>query len=244
MNVLFPNGCTMNVLTFDTCFGACSAAVGRDYGTACQRVFDRFEPMDVGQAERLLPLIGEVLALSELAIGDIDLIGVTVGPGTFTGTRIGIAAAKGLALASGIRLVGLSSLAVMARQAALIAPQTSNICVTVDVRRSEVYTQLFDNSGLIAKTEPALMTLDQARRLSQFASITYAGSGANLVVAGLSNKSDREFFSDDSFSSLLPQAQFALDLLSHDQRNSRAIRPIYLRAPDAQPPAPNMIQRH
>lgn len=234
----------MNILAFDTCFGACSAAVGRDCGATDQRVFHRFEAMDLGQAERLLPMIGEVLSLSGLALADIDLIGVTVGPGTFTGTRIGIAAAKGLALAAGIRLVGLSSLAVMARQAALMAPHERDICVTVDVRRSEVYTQLFDNSGLIAKTEPALMTLEQTRRLSQFASITYVGSGANLVVTGLSAEPDGELLRMALLPGLLPDAHFAIDLVSQKRRNDRAFSPIYLRAPDAKPPAPNMIQRH
>src|SRR5438876_4695058 len=107
----------MNVLAFDTCLGAVSVAVrwqgARDEWLSC----DRFELREGGHAERLMPMIAEVMQEAGLAFSDIERIAVTVGPGSFTGVRVGVAAARALALASGITAVGATSLAVMAHQA-------------------------------------------------------------------------------------------------------------------------------
>src|SRR5690606_8910842 len=110
-----------NVLAFDTCFGACSAAVmwhqvRPEGGEPVEHIVGRYEEMATGQAERLMPMIDEVLRESDLAVKDLDAIAVTEGPGTFTGTRVGIAAARGLALASGLPIRATTSLHVMAQR--------------------------------------------------------------------------------------------------------------------------------
>jgi tRNA threonylcarbamoyladenosine biosynthesis protein TsaB len=236
----------MNILALDTCFGACSVAAGLELGRPTSHISCRFEAMDMGHVERLVPMITEVVAEVGIPVAAFDVIGVTVGPGTFAGTRIGIAAAKGISLASGVPLVGLSSLAVIAAEAGLTHFSPHDICVAMDVRRAEVYTQVFDCTGQIARSEPTLMTIAQARDLSKNAGITYVGSGANLVATD-----DRTFVGttvNELSAPTLPNARFALDLLlklrrSHNHHPHCAITPLYLRAPDATPPAPGSIQR-
>ncbi len=140
----------MNILAFDTCFDACSACVARTGDGVVEVLASALERFETGHAERLVPMIDEVMARAGVAFADIDRLAVTVGPGTFTGTRIGIAAARGLALATGIPVVGASSLAVMAEVAAReLGPRKAgeDLLVAVDARRGEVYVQLFGANG-------------------------------------------------------------------------------------------------
>ncbi len=105
----------MNVLALDTSMAACSAAVlTRD--AASGRAARRFERLERGHAEAIVPMIQQVMAEAGAEYGELDRIAVTVGPGTFTGVRIGVATARGLALATGAPLLGVTSHAVMARQ--------------------------------------------------------------------------------------------------------------------------------
>lgn len=237
----------MNILAFDTCFGACSAAVGLNMGCSDQRVFSRCEPMEQGHVQRLLPMIADVVGAAGIPLVGFDLIGVTVGPGTFAGTRIGVAAAKGLGLATGVRLTGVSALALIAAEAGPNNPKPYDICVTVDARRAELYTQAFDPTGTIARSAPALLTIKQACDLSENRGITYVGTGANLVHAARGNATHATLciLPEPTFS----DARFALGLLLQFQRSYKhhaphAITPLYLRAPDAKSPAPNLLQRH
>ena len=87
----------MNILAFDSSLNALSVAVARRRQDAWQ-VFHAWEARS-GHAERLLPMIGEVMAEAGMAFSAIDRIAVTVGPGSFTGVRVGVSAARGLALA-------------------------------------------------------------------------------------------------------------------------------------------------
>ncbi len=237
----------MNILTFDTCFGACSVAAGLRMGTAEAVVNARFERMEMGHVEHLLPMIAEVIAEAGVPLSAFDLIGVTHGPGSFAGTRIGIAAGKGLAFASGVPLTGISSLAVMAAQAGRNDCSPWPLCVAVDVRRGELYTQTFNSTGTKALSLPALTTLEEALNLGRNAGITYVGSGANLIGMQPWNAKGEEpkfMFQPD-----VPDARYALDLLfhgggSHVFHTDRPITPHYLRPPDAKPPALNPLQRH
>ena len=107
----------MNILLIDTCFGGCSVAAVWRAGESVARAA-RFELLTRGHAERLTPMIGEVMEEAPFGFSDIGLIGVTTGPGTFTGQRVGIAAARSLAIATGAKMAALSSLKVMAHTAA------------------------------------------------------------------------------------------------------------------------------
>src|SRR5687768_8857980 len=98
----------MLVLAFDTTLGACSAAIF-DAG-AGRLLAHAYEPLERGHAERLVGMVRDVLFRSGVEISAIDRIAVTVGPGTFTGVRIGLALARGLKLALGTPVCGLTSL--------------------------------------------------------------------------------------------------------------------------------------
>ena len=104
----------MNVLAFDTCLGAVSAAVRWRDDTGAWQLNGHYEPLALGHAERLLPLIERAMADAGLRFDQLDRLAVTIGPGGFTGLRVGVSAARALALATGLPVVGLSSLALMA----------------------------------------------------------------------------------------------------------------------------------
>jgi tRNA threonylcarbamoyladenosine biosynthesis protein TsaB len=232
----------MTILAFDTCFNACSVAVGTQRNGKVEILSDLFEEMATGQAERLIPMISQALHQANRRLSDVGMICVTTGPGTFTGTRIGVAAAKALALTNKIPIVGLSSLHVMAREAAVIADMTREIGVAVDVKRNEVYVQVFDNRGMNPRSAPSVRTVHEARATCR-GNTLWVGSGAALLTSP-DTRSNRA-----AAPALLPRAAFALDLLSHDQSSLAAlgssprISPVYLRAPDAKPSASAALQR-
>ena len=228
----------MNILAFDTCFAACSAAVSVAVGTSVERIFSRFEPMHAGHAERLVPMVGEVMADAGLSFADLDRIGVTTGPGSFVGTRVGVSAARAFALTCRAPVFGISSLAAMARQAALVLQPSTDICVVVDVRRGEVYAQVFDSTGLDAKSDPQLLTFAEAAKISNTQSIVYVGSGATDVCALASGRA-----TVSHVLALAIDAQFLTVPLSRKETKTGRIEPFYLRPPDAKPSTAAPLQR-
>src|SRR5262245_21271937 len=162
-------GHDMNVLAFDTCLGALSVAV-RWKGTHGEWLLrDRFELREGGHAERLMPMIAETMQDAGLAFSGLERIAVTVGPGTFTGVRGRVAAARGLALASGRPVVAATSLAVMAHRAEeLLGPRDEGVlAVVVDARRGMVYIQLFGDV-LERAGQPLLLAPDAVPSLVGF----------------------------------------------------------------------------
>lgn len=239
---------------FDTCFTACSAAIAIGAGTADERLSGRFEPMETGHAERLPGMIAQIMVEGRVSFGDLDVIGVTIGPGSFTGTRVGVAAARAFALATGKPVVGLTSLALMARQAAVglagtvLHPQT-HICVCVDARRDEVYIQWFDEAGLVATGPPSVLTYSDAAVIGLEHSAVYCGSGAQRVFEArmaASNGTAPRTAAEPAvalFPGLLPDARYGVALMTQYRAYERYLVPLYLRAPDAKPPAPVQLLR-
>lgn len=121
----------MRILAFDTCFGACSVAVVDLDGAIRNVIASRCELMATGHAERVLPMVQETMAAAACTFLQLDAIAVPHGPGTFTGVRTGIACARGLALASSLPVYTLSSLALLARTAAMLE------CFPLDVDHYE-----------------------------------------------------------------------------------------------------------
>lgn len=119
-----------NILAFDTSAAHCAAALLA--GDSC---LVRIEPMPRGQAERLLPLLEDLLAEAGLRWGDLAALGVGVGPGNFTGTRIGVAAARGLALGLGVPAVGVTLFEALALG--------QDCTVVADARRGMAHAQCF-----------------------------------------------------------------------------------------------------
>src|SRR5262245_58363004 len=146
----------MDVLAFDTCMAACSAAFLRS-GKDGDR-FSRFARMERGHSEALFPMIKAVMDDALVTFAELGTIAVTRGPGSFTGVRAGIAAARGLALATGAAIVTATSLEVMALGCLDQLGQkgrAAGFLVAHDARRGELYVQSFD-ADAAAISEPAL----------------------------------------------------------------------------------------
>lgn len=210
----------MIVLALDTCLDACSVAVLEDGRVRAQAS----HPMGRGHQEAIAPLTAEVMAQASLAFADLDRIGVTIGPGSFTGLRVGLAFAKGLGAALAIPVVGVGTLAALAEP---LGPGL--VFAVIDARRGQVYLQAFaDGRPLMAPD--ALEVATAAARVAELSGgrdAVLAGSGAGLLA------------------DLMPGARLvdapacdptAVARLAAAQASPVTPRPLYLRAPDARLP--------
>jgi len=201
------------ILAFDTSAAHCAAALFRGDASLAQRQ----EAMTTGQAERLMPMLEEMLAGAGLGWRDLGAIGVGVGPGNFTGVRISVAAARGLALALGVPAIGVTRLEALAE--GLARP----VAVIEDARRGEVYLQVFDGDG----AAPRLATLEAAA--AGLSGLPLTGSAADAAAA-LSGGAV-----------LAPAMPLAEAIARIAARRAGAPQPrpapLYLRAADAAPPA-------
>jgi tRNA threonylcarbamoyladenosine biosynthesis protein TsaB len=224
----------MNVLAFDTCFDACSACVAQIRDGAAAVLAGALERFKTGHAERLLPMIEEVMQRAGVTFEAIDRIAVTAGPGTFTGTRIGVAAARALALATGIEVVGASSLAVMAeatlRELGPLAPD-AELVVAVDARRGQAYVQLFGDIATEPKSPPQLLTIENASRVGDGGPLIVVGSTAEAVVAAAAG--DRRVTA--RLPALVPDAAALARMAVRFTASQAPLVPLYLRPPDAKP---------
>ena len=228
----------MNILAFDTCFDSCSACVAEQRGGVVIELAETFERFQTGHAQRLIPMVGEVLQLARMSFDQIDRIAVTAGPGTFTGTRIGIAAARAFALACGAKTVGVSSLVAMA-EAARTQVTAEALAVVVDARRGEFYAQLFGpGGGLDAKTPPQVLSIEDAARQGS-GPIVFVGSGAAAVAAAVREGRDALAALPD----LLPDAGALARIAAGLEASEAPLVPLYLRPPDAKPQVGQAIAR-
>jgi len=210
----------MICLGLDTALGACSAALTGADGPIARR----FELRTTGHAEALAPMVDGLLREAGCPFAALTRIAVTTGPGTFTGQRIGLAFARGLALALKIPCIGITTLEAMA--AATLAERPGHpVLVITDARRGECYAQAFTTNGIPIGT-PALLTLDAAAALIA-PDTTIAGTAAEgLSIHGGVLSAIRQ-----------PDAAFIAALaLTRPDHGPPA--PLYLRAPDAKLPGP------
>lgn len=228
------------LLALDCSAASCSAALWRDGGLAAHR----FEAMARGQAEALIPLIDGMMDAAAARYGDLDLIAVTVGPGSFTGLRIGLAAARGLALAAGVPVLGLTSFAAIA--AAVPADSDAHLAVAIDDRRGGVYWQEFAADGPGARRPagaPAAIAADAlgveiAARL-RGRRFLVAGDGAPLLRAALGDGAGIDVATEtgppDAAWIAREAAALAADFLAGRPVGLPPV-PLYLRAPDVRLP--------
>ena len=134
------------ILAFDTSAAHCAAAV-----LSGDRVITRVEPMAKGQAERLVPMLDEVLAEAGVTWGDLAAIGVGTGPGNFTGIRIAVALARGLALGLGVPAVGVTGFEAVAEAKRLVPPFT----VAIAAPRGQAYVADVPGAARIVDDPPA-----------------------------------------------------------------------------------------
>jgi tRNA threonylcarbamoyladenosine biosynthesis protein TsaB len=169
----------MKILAVDTALSAVSACVLDDEAEGPEAV--EMMPMERGHAEALLPLIDRVVASSEGGFASLDRVAVTVGPGSFTGLRVGIAAARAIGLARKIPVVGVSTLAALA--APLILEQKPGLVVAaIDARRGNVFFAAFGPFGR-AVVLPRLAQAREALRALGAGPLRLAGPGARLLAA-------------------------------------------------------------
>jgi tRNA threonylcarbamoyladenosine biosynthesis protein TsaB len=223
----------MNILSLDTCFDACSVAAGRGLRSLTPAISFAFEPMQKGHAEQLLPMVQKVMSEANLEFAALDRIAVTYGPGTFTGTRICVSAARALALATGAEIVAISSLRLMAMNPLVPAAPTARVAIATDARRGEVYIEVFDRHTLKSVAAAQCVGMQDAARLLGTSPIVIAGSGAEAVA-----EAARQSGVDATaiLPGLLPDA-FAMLFAAEELSVSATVRPLYLRPPDAKPPA-------
>jgi len=214
----------MIILAFDTCLAACSATViERSIAGRGRVLARRFEPMATGHAEALMPMIAGVLDDAALTVAACDAIAVSVGPGTFTGVRVGVAAARGLALASGKPVLTATSLALIAAEA---GPGTTRIAVAADARNGQVHFLPVAADAVTPHGPPRLLTFAEAVRQVGATPIRLRGSAAvslaaaldpRVVVEARATEPDAAAFAHVSLTSADPPV------------------PLYLREPDAKP---------
>lgn len=182
----------------------------------------RVEPMARGHQERLAPLVAEVMAEAGVSFVQLERVGVTVGPGSFTGLRVGLAFAKGLGAALSIPVIGVGVLEALAR------PHSGTVFAVLDAKRDQVYLQAFTD-GTAVSAPDALPLGTAAARLAEMAGsgpVTLLGSGAVLLADALRGAVVVTADHVDP----VAVAQIAL------VRPPVPPRPIYLRAPDAKLP--------
>ena len=224
----------MRVLAIDTALANCAAAVldnGED--TACFEAFG--EEIGRGHAERLMDMIGEVMAESSTAFSDLDRVVVTVGPGSFTGLRVGLAVARGFGLVLGKPVVGITTLAAIARSSAP-GDEGAPLFVALTGKGDEVYGQEFTASGKPSGDAGVRTLTDLAATLPQ--RIRLAGSAAEKIAEALDVKSD-QILSRSGFPCIRDVAE--LGLVADPAISSPS--PLYLRPPDATPQTKGRIER-
>lgn len=199
----------------------------------------RAEAISRGHAERLFPLIDELLAAADVEIESVGRIAVNVGPGSFTGIRIAVAAARGLGLALGVPVVGIDALCLIA--ASLEEPAEGPVLAAVDARRGEVYAALYGPKGDLIEAPFAADAEGVFARIGDRAA-AIAGSGA-AILAHQAAISGRRVPPVDAMVATDPLALARLGSLADP--TIALPRPLYLRAPDAkpQPPVPGLLAR-
>ena len=219
----------MLVLALDTAMAACSAALVDGAGLPSARALAaRTDRMERGHAEALLPLVEHIMGAGGRVYADLDLIVATVGPGAFTGIRIGLAAARGLALAAGKPCAGVTTL-----EAIAAAAKGAAVLVCVESRREDLFVQAFAANG-VALSVPASVSPAGLAGFVGGAGLApgfvLAGDGAQragvaLAAAGLGAAIIESPAPD-------PALVAGIAASRHGTADALAPRPLYLRPPD------------
>ncbi len=220
----------MRILALDTATSACSAALWRD-GSVCAR---RLARMERGQSEALMPMILDVLAEAGCGFSQLDLLAVTVGPGAFTGLRIGLAAARGMALASGVPCLGVTTLEAVAHGVPEGERAADPLLVVLDTKRADVYAQVFA-PDLEPLGPPKALLPGALSGLVPAGRILVAGDAAARAAGALAEAGITVVL---SAASGMPDAATVAGLAARRWRPGEPVdapAPLYLRPPDARP---------
>jgi tRNA threonylcarbamoyladenosine biosynthesis protein TsaB len=219
----------MLILAIDTALDACAAGVlDTDAGTL---IAQESLPMKRGHAEALMPLIARVIKAAGIAFASLDRIAVTTGPGSFTGLRVGLSAARGIALAAGKPVVGLTTLAAYA--APVVSQDAEQPVISaIDARHDQVYFQVVSGDGnpLI---RPRVAPIEQALEASRFGAPHLVGNAARILADRWPANAPPPFRVD---AQAAPDIAWVAWLGAAVSPDTAPARPFYLRAPDAKLP--------
>jgi tRNA threonylcarbamoyladenosine biosynthesis protein TsaB len=226
----------LRILAIDTALGACAACIvqaGQPEPLAAEAIL-----MERGHAEALLPLVDRIVSGVEGGFSSLDRVAVTVGPGSYTGIRIGIAAARAIGLAAGIPVVGVATLS--AYLAPLMTRESRGLlAAAIDAKHGQVYLQAVAPGGrtIIA---PALMGVREAVRILGSGPVQLVGSGAALVAPECWTQGV-----DAQISGAPPAPDIAwVARIGALADPAQALpKPLYLRAPDAKPQDADRVPR-
>jgi tRNA threonylcarbamoyladenosine biosynthesis protein TsaB len=221
----------MLILAIDTALDSCAAAVlDTDKGELIAR---ESQPMKRGHAEALMPLIARVIRASGLTFAALDRIAVTTGPGSFTGLRVGLSAARGIALAAGKPSVGVTTLTAYA--APIVGQMVDQPVISaIDARHDHVYFQVVAGDGsplLRPRLAPIAAALDAVRHGAPY----LVGNAAGILAERWPSQAPPPFKVDARAAPDIAWVAWVGAAVSPD---SAPARPYYLRAPDARPSNP------
>lgn len=220
----------MAFLTIDTSSTFCAVHLRGDD----ERIYQKSEEIGRGHAEYIIPMIDEALAALDLAYKDISAIGVTVGPGNFTGVRVGLSVARGLGVALKCPVIGVSALEAMGFSI------SGRRLVVFDAKRSEVYAELLDSSGDEAHSLGGPQLIDVTLPLPQswFESspLLLLGNGVSQVIDSFDKKNTKtNIINENSAPNIVDVATIARTRFLEGKSADFPPKPLYLRAPDAKP---------
>jgi tRNA threonylcarbamoyladenosine biosynthesis protein TsaB len=218
----------MLILAIDTALDACSAAVLDT--RASRTIATESQSMKRGHAEALMPQIGRVMKESGLPFAALDRVAVTTGPGSFTGLRVGLSAARGIGLAAGKPVVGLTTLSAYA--APIVSENGEHpILVAIDARHDQVYFQVVSANGS-SLIRPKVAPISEALAASRFGALHLVGNAAKILA---------DHWPSDAPAPIQVDAQPAPDITwvawlgAAVEPGTAPPKPYYLRAPDAKP---------
>jgi tRNA threonylcarbamoyladenosine biosynthesis protein TsaB len=219
----------MLILAIDTALDACAVAV---LDTKATKLIAReSEGMKRGHAEALMPMIGRVIAQSGIGFAGLDRIAVTTGPGSFTGLRVGLSAARGIALAANKPVVGVTTLTAYA--APVVSRNGENPVVSaIDARHDQVYLQVVGGNGgsLIM---PQVVAVEEALTAWRFGAPHLVGNAARMLADRWPAHAVPPVAVDASEA---PEIAWVGWLGAAVGPSTAPARPFYLRAPDVKPP--------
>lgn len=228
----------MKILALDTASSWCAAAVydsghdsgcdlGHDSGTAAV-LAEVSDNIGKGHAEVLMDYIERVMTQSGIAMSDLDRVAVNVGPGSFTGVRIGVSAARGFALALDRPAIGISAFDALASEVAISHPGQP-VLVVLEAHRGEIYAQAFGADG-IAQSNPMVVSRDESLALAQ-------QQADGTVLAGSAAASLNEMLAGTfSVARVEPTGLISTYAkLASMREPGEAPKPLYMRGPDVKP---------
>jgi len=218
----------MLILAIDTALDACAAAV-LDTGTS-RVIAMESQAMRRGHAEALMPLVARVMKESALPFAALDRIAVTTGPGSFTGLRVGLSAARGIGLAAGKPVVGLTTLSAYA------APIVSEggdqpVISAIDARHDQLYLQVVSGHGS-SLVRPKVASVEEALTASRFGAPYLLGNAAKILADRWPSDATPPFKID---AQPAPDITWVAWLGAAVNPETAPAKPFYLRAPDAKP---------